>query len=67
MVFEVSSMLNIIKVRQADKYWKWAAVNPGDSQGKICYHLHDTEVKLTERLVSRSNSTSFQRLTYVLC
>lgn len=60
-------MLVIIKVRQADKYWKWSAVNPDDSQGKISCNLHDTEVKLTEGLVSRLNSIYFQRLTYVLC
>lgn len=56
-----------MEVRQADKYWKWLAVNPDDSQGKICCKLHGTEVKLSEGLVSRSNSTSFQRLPYVLC
>jgi len=60
-------MLIIIEVKQADKYWKWLAVNPDNNQGKICCNLHDIEVKLTEGFVSRSNSTSFRRLTYVLC
>lgn len=62
MVLEVSSISSmhiIIKVRQADKYWRWLAVNPDDSQGKICSNLDDTEVKLPEGLVSRTKSTSF--------
>lgn len=69
MVLEVSSisaMHIIIKVRPADKYWRWLAVNPDDSQGKRCCNLHDTEVKLPEGLVSRTNSTSFKGLTYLL-